>query len=853
MPPAKMDSTDTIAEMAAEMQALRLKLLDATHGQEEAERKQMEAEQGKEEEKRGREEAERQREEAERQREEADRQQEENNRQIRPTTLYEMLGFCHQFIDSKFVVETDPALTTRGKITDVKGKHYPHVLEPWEDFEELQAISFGIIQSLFHPADAEPIRAFKSRHFIEETGKTWIQKIASEPDLVSFQRPMVENFVRDVLSYLMPASDVTFDNTTHALGQNTDSQDPGSNPELDQDTSIAAASDQYPTRSKKLPPVPQPGGIDQICVFRDINGETELFMVEEYKAPHKVSKEALRAALHSRDSIHVGEIKDQETIPTDPDKNFLYNSKLLVCMAATQTYDYLIRGGCTHGCIVTGESIIFLRINEEDSTRLSYYLTEPFLDAAANVEFDYSKTVIARLTSFSLMAFESPPKDQKWIRDAKDIADKWIITEKLWKETPKKLQALMEKNDRKDTSYSPPKGLVPGDRLSPVKTRQFLKRLQSLGCKTPTKGFKYEQDDFDPDQQGHDDLATPTKPSSSKTCQGKQVQQSSRGSGAAGKQRQRKYCTQACLLGLAQRRTIDESCPNAGLHPRGKRGDTHSLTKPVLRQLLRQQLVRTMDEDCENLRLKGARGMLFKLSLAEHGYTFVGKATIDRFIPYLQHEGRVYHQLRKFQGQLIPVCLGNVDLEIPWFGIGVELVHMLLLSYGGKDLCCHPIEDQWQQAADFETIIAPFGVTHEDMRSNNMLWNEELRRVLFIDFELSTLKPQPRSPKSKASRTMSPKAKPAKLKTNAKTAKSKGLVKSRALQELSINQVSTLPKKSAAPTADAEKSLSPVKTTVLGVPPSKITGLGISPTKKTSASAQEAHDQESSIPDFIYI
>lgn len=108
-----------------------------------------------------------------------------------------------------------------------------------------------------------------------------------------------------------------------------------------------------------------------------------------------------------------------------------------------------------------------------------------------------------------------------------------------------------------------------------------------------------------------------------------------------------------------KRSTVDENCPNARLHPRGKRGDSHSLTTPVLRDLLHRQLVTSMDEHCKSLHLLGARGKIFKLSLSKQGYTFIGKATTNRYVPCLQHEGRIYHRLRKLQGNGYQSVLGT--------------------------------------------------------------------------------------------------------------------------------------------------------------------------------------------------
>lgn len=48
------------------------------------------------------------------------------------------------------------------------------------------------------------------------------------------------------------------------------------------------------------------------------------------------------------------------------------------------------------------------------------------------------------------------------------------------------------------------------------------------------------------------------------------------------------------------------------------------------------------------------------------GYTCVGKATREVSVPALQHEGQIYGRLQSLEGRLIPVYLGNIDLQRPW-------------------------------------------------------------------------------------------------------------------------------------------------------------------------------------------
>lgn len=89
--------------------------------------------------------------------------------------------------------------------------------------------------------------------------------------------------------------------------------------------------------------------------------------------------------------------------------------------------------------------------------------------------------------------------------------------------------------------------------------------------------------------------------------------------------------------------------------------------------LVQEQLAKALDHHCESLGLQGARGTLFKITLASHGYVFVGKGTVQAFVPDLLHEGKTYQRLAKLQGTAVPVCLRNIGLY-QWYylDLGVE-------------------------------------------------------------------------------------------------------------------------------------------------------------------------------------
>lgn len=120
---------------------------------------------------------------------------------------------------------------------------------------------------------------------------------------------------------------------------------------------------------------PNPTYTDQICIYKNEGGQTELLFIIEYKAPHKLAKEILRVGLRTMDLPT--EVIHRAMIPTDLQEKFSYNADRLVAAAITQLYSYMLESGVEYGCIVTGEAMVFLWIEENDSSCLHYHLAEP--------------------------------------------------------------------------------------------------------------------------------------------------------------------------------------------------------------------------------------------------------------------------------------------------------------------------------------------------------------------------------------------------------------------------------------------------------------------------------------------
>ena len=97
--------------------------------------------------------------------------------------------------------------------------------------------------------------------------------------------------------------------------------------------------------------------------------------------------------------------------------------------------------------------------------------------------------------------------------------------------------------------------------------------------------------------------------------------------------------------------------------------------------LLEVQLRQNRSDACQPLGKQGARGALFMVTLTSYGYTLLAKGTVLAFVKDLRHEAEVYRLLMTVQGVYVPVCLGNIDLNKPYYyDAGICIIHMLLLS-----------------------------------------------------------------------------------------------------------------------------------------------------------------------------
>lgn len=170
----------------------------------------------------------------------------------------------------------------------------------------------------------------------------------------------------------------------------------------------------------------------------------------------------------------------------------------------------------------------------------------------------------------------------------------------------------------------------------------------------------------------------------------------------------------------------------------------HQITLEDLVRLLKAQLDENIDR-CIPLRGYGAYGAPFKLTCVVYSYAVIGKGTTSGLWKDVSCEAQVYQILRKTQGSAMPIFLGTIDLTKIYFLYGAgEIRYMLVMGWGGESTTSIELTPiLLQEIHKSNREIKALGIIYEDLRRNNILWNEELRRALIIDFHRSILKSRP--------------------------------------------------------------------------------------------------------------
>ncbi|KAJ5220842.1 uncharacterized protein N7469_009729 [Penicillium citrinum] len=688
------------------------------------------------------EEREKQAEDREKQAEEREKEAEEGRRQAearnQQTTFTELLHHCHDLVSRKLRVET-PSRSTTGKIPLPTGKHCPTRLEHWDDCPEQLLRVYKSVYQYLQPDAGQAPRLFSSRPELEGLGRRFARKpLSSEQDLEAYERFGVEEHVHDIIAELckVPAAcdefglgdGIQFSNHTNSLSRNE---------------SFEADTSQLSSTSSPRP--------DQFCIHRVDGNTNSILTTVEYKPPHKLSVTTLLMGLRPMDLWK--ELVRSNKIPTDQNAKLKYNAERLVCSAIVQEYHVMIQEGLEYSYLTNGIARVLLRVPQDDPSTLFYYFCDPHseVDTAADTCATLLKTSVARVLCLCLMAFRSPARGQEWRNRLHPTLHTWETSfEHTRSQIPRKELQQIPHSDSTNpefpspesgSSYELPSSSPPPP--SPSKGRRVPTRSQNR-C-APSERPRSQS----PNSSGSDTNQTAghkrrisqvtSSPSARRSDGQQQVAYEQKDHS---RRRAAQFCTQRCLLGLQTGNVLDESCPNVEYHRWGQEDLTqHPVSVEHVMLSLKCQVDENIDR-CIPVGDCGSYGAPFKLTCTKYGYTVIGKGTTSELWKEVSREAQVYQLLRRVQGSAVPVFLGTIDLAKIYFLHGAgQIRHMLVMGWGGECMATMELTPHLRREIQRSNKeVRALGIIHEDLRPENILWNEELGRALIIDFHRTTLK-----------------------------------------------------------------------------------------------------------------
>lgn len=668
-------------------------------------------------------------------RREAEKRERQERERNRPTTFGEFIKHCHDHLWRPLTAEA-PSRSTTGTIPPPTGKYCPIRLRPWTDCAARQREIYASVCRYLQPTEEGASKLFAPLVELEGLGRRFaLRPISSEQDLESYERFAVEDHVRDIISELCKIPEareefglgdgVWFDNHANAL-----------------DDIERAGSDTRLSRP------------DQFCIHRVDGGSNALLTTVEYKPPHKLSVETIRAGFRQMDFWQ--EVVNPDTIPTDGPEKLRYNAARLAGSAGVQQFHVMIQQGLGGSYITNGLIDVQLWVPFDDPTTLYYDVGEPDIDL--NTDFRNirgPRTRVERALCSCLMSFRNPPRDQAWRNAAQAKLPIWhtsfdsvrsqIPAAELLQNTSLGYASSEYTSPEQTTSEYLPSSPPVGSHVT--KGRRVATRSAS-GC-APSSDQQPQEDSSDSEvdpaasagrKRGFSQITSspPTQRSTSRTdSRGHQTGQS--------RPHIAQFCTQKCLLGLQQGGALDPRCPNVEAHSSSCHNDRHPINAEVLVKIVKAQLDEDLDHNCTPIGSCGSYGAPFKVTCAAYGYTIIGKGTTSRLWKEVSREAEIYRVLQRAQGSSVPVFLGAIDLAKIYFLHGAgEIRHMLLMGWGGEYVGNIRCEETRQRAISRSVKeVHSFGVLHQDLRPENILWNAELKRALIIDFHRCTLDHRP--------------------------------------------------------------------------------------------------------------
>lgn len=694
-------------------------------------------------------------EQARRREEQATARVEQLERENQKTTLEEYLYNSHFHLHTKLRL-ADLSKSSTG-YTKVEGKYYPKWLRPWDDFKNvLRQQHFGAIRRVYGER-----RLFHQESTTKDLGTTISRTSAGNEDAIDhFEKVAVENPVLEVLvpldteRELLTAYGFTRLRFTSNIREFTQPIDVISQT-AEEDLSEGRLERRRRTgpnkriaseQRVKLPTTKPDGG----GVRTHLGGNESLAFIYDYKAAHKISTRYLKQTV-AEETLFMRVIQqiNSDKSKTDDELQEQDRAEALITMALVQVFDYMIKYGVAYGYVAAGKSLLFLYVDRADLQTLYCHPCVPDEDVGEASAGDWadnmSCTAVAQLASFCLLSLQAEALKGPLLDAALQRAE---VTLRKWTEPYEEAAQFLETENAESSVASSSQSTEGSEYVSSASPTGRVVPLRSRSsCKTAAVFHKDDKGDEDDEDGPGDRLSQPwTRSYSTKRKEGPSSGSSEdESTGMSGSAPTRKYCTQACLLGLKRGQRLDDNCPNVLSHRTAKGGASHHIDASEFTRLVSEQLRQDPYRGCwalDGWGKVGTIGVLFRLELVPYGYVFVGKGTLSGLLDCLEHEGEVYSRLESLQGYVVPVHLGLVHLDRGYvLSGGARVVHMMLMSWGGETLTAAGLEAADLAAARRRSSQAVLnnGVNHVDQYAANLLWNNERRRVMLIDFDHAVL------------------------------------------------------------------------------------------------------------------
>ncbi|KAF2216027.1 hypothetical protein CERZMDRAFT_15940, partial [Cercospora zeae-maydis SCOH1-5] len=658
--------------------------------------------------------------------------------ETRRTTLAEFLELCHNLSTSISVV-TDASSSTRGDVTDPTERLCPRTIVPSSDDWHLETWARIPDECSFITALQFPTRQ------VFEHVKEHLPRVSSEPSLQRFHSQAVDDMVKDMIARAAEDAEVR---DALQLQYTVDMQDHSNigdegNAQLSANMQNLRLAQNEKRRARDQSPFRHKGTPDQyyIATYDDDKSRRAIVAIEA-KAPHKLSHRTVFRGLEKSIDVFKDVVNNTEE-PEEEDGYDRWWCRRLMTAVVVQLYSQMVHKRIRRGCVITGDAYVYVRLDDDPSVaKVQVHI--PRLDYDQNDPFRLHHTAVARMFAFVVDAASQPPPSQSWSTSTLSPWKEGSVGD-IIRQMPDSV-----KSNTNDSTYRPAR--IAKFVRSPIKTRS---------CKPAESTARADTQSSESDGD-HD---VPESPSVMRRRRQKQSSQQKRergragstsGYGAASSAGQRRhdslepglqdesngiqkapYCSHACLKRLVAGTAVDPHCPNQSFHPSAV---------PTLQEFLNlvKHQLRTdtgPDADCMELSRSGAHGTLFKIRLSSHGYTFVAKAVRARDSTTLSEELARYDDMRHLQGDIVPVSLGIVELDLAYRSGTLVLSHALLLSYGGAQLDAEMnAPHRHLFAALGQAALSKLhlcGVLHGDMGLRNILFDPDTRKLMFIDFERS--------------------------------------------------------------------------------------------------------------------